>query len=220
MGFRNNRTFNEAMLAKQGWRLLMNPGDYWARFLKGIYFPKTSFLQASRGSHASWAWLSLLHGRNLLKEGLRWQVENGKKIDFWNDAWVPMLPRFKISSTRPENCSISKVADVIDARTGKWDVPKLASLVIPEEMEAISSIPLPMMDRDNMLVWHFNTNGTYSVKSGYRVAHNQFISQLKEKPETSFKPKEVWKVFMEDESPKQDKEHLVESLQELRQILP
>lgn len=85
------------------------------------------------------------HGRNLLKEGLRCQVQNGKKI---------------------------------------------------EEMEAISAIPLPMMDRDDMLVWHFNTNGTYSVKSGYCVAHNQFLSQLKENPETSSKPKkEVWKVL-------------------------
>ncbi|KAG5521011.1 hypothetical protein RHGRI_033530 [Rhododendron griersonianum] len=38
VGFRDYRAFNEAMLA---WRLLMNPHAYWARFLKGIYFPKT-----------------------------------------------------------------------------------------------------------------------------------------------------------------------------------
>lgn len=72
----------------------------------------------------------------MLKEGLRCQVQNGKKIDFWNDAWVPMLPRFKISSPKPENCNISKVADVVDAQTGKWDVQKLALMVSPEEMEA------------------------------------------------------------------------------------
>lgn len=53
MGFRNYRTFNEAMLARQGWRLLMNPQTYWAKFMEGIYFPHTSFLQASRGGRPS-----------------------------------------------------------------------------------------------------------------------------------------------------------------------
>ncbi|KAI8558828.1 hypothetical protein RHMOL_Rhmol04G0126800 [Rhododendron molle] len=56
----------------------MNPGAYWARFFKGIYFPNSSFLQAARGSPASWAWLSLLHGRSLLDNDLRWQVQDGK----------------------------------------------------------------------------------------------------------------------------------------------
>lgn len=37
MGFKDYRSFNEAMLARQGWRLLMNPHSYWGRFLKGIY---------------------------------------------------------------------------------------------------------------------------------------------------------------------------------------
>ncbi|KAH7857295.1 hypothetical protein Vadar_010977 [Vaccinium darrowii] len=68
-----NSSCNEAMLARQGWRLLMNKEAYWARFFKGIYFPNTSFLNASRGGRASWAWLSLLHGRNLLFKGLQWQ---------------------------------------------------------------------------------------------------------------------------------------------------
>lgn len=45
MGFRNFKDFNEALLARQGWRLLMNPNSYWATILKGIYFPNSSFLQ-------------------------------------------------------------------------------------------------------------------------------------------------------------------------------
>lgn len=81
MGFQNYRAFNEAMLACHGWRLIMNPQTFWASYLKGIYFPNSSFLQASRGSHASWAWLSLLHGRNLFPKGLRWLVKKGRSND-------------------------------------------------------------------------------------------------------------------------------------------
>ncbi|KAG5553929.1 hypothetical protein RHGRI_011706 [Rhododendron griersonianum] len=68
---------NEALLARQGWRLLMNPQSYWAKIMKGLYFPNSSFLEAKKGHRASWAWMSLLHGRELLAKGLRWQVQSG-----------------------------------------------------------------------------------------------------------------------------------------------
>ncbi|KAF7113383.1 hypothetical protein RHSIM_RhsimUnG0131700 [Rhododendron simsii] len=129
MGFRNYRAFNEAMLARQGWKLVMNLHSYWARVLKGIYFPNTSFLHAARGSRASWAWLSLLHGRKLLKKCLRWQLQNGRNTDFWEDAWIPSLPGFKISSTEAPSSTIEKVADAIDPRRGTWDKQKLAGEV-------------------------------------------------------------------------------------------
>ncbi|KAG5523350.1 hypothetical protein RHGRI_035240 [Rhododendron griersonianum] len=162
MGFRNYRAFNEALLARQGWRLLMNKDAYWARFFKGIYFPKSSFLQASRGSRASWAWLSLLHGRNLLFKGLRWQVQDGKNIDFWNDAWIPSLPNFKISMAKSVNSEINLVADVID-RSGQWDISKMGREIPQKVVDAILKIPLPHVKRPDHLVWHFNSSGIYTV---------------------------------------------------------
>ncbi|XP_058208182.1 uncharacterized mitochondrial protein AtMg00310-like [Rhododendron vialii] len=106
MGFRNFRAFNEAILAKQGWRLIMNPQSYWAKLLKGIYFPNSSFLQAARGCHASWVWLSLLHGRVLLEKGLRWQAQDRASINFWEDGWIPTLEGFKVQLVRPHNSDI------------------------------------------------------------------------------------------------------------------
>lgn len=50
MGFRDFRDFNLALIAKQGWRIINNPDAYWVRMLKGIYFPRSSFLEASRGA--------------------------------------------------------------------------------------------------------------------------------------------------------------------------
>ena len=89
LGFRDLKAFNLALLAKQGWRLTINPYSFWGRVLKGIYFPRSNFLTARKGSHPSWLWQSLLQGRDLLLQGIRWQVGNGSDIYFWTQKWVP-----------------------------------------------------------------------------------------------------------------------------------
>ncbi|PWA54280.1 hypothetical protein CTI12_AA437140 [Artemisia annua] len=48
LGFRDLHSFNLALLAKQGWRLLINRNSFWARVLKGLYFPKGHFLTACK----------------------------------------------------------------------------------------------------------------------------------------------------------------------------
>lgn len=50
MGFRNLKDFNVALLAKQGWKMVMEPQAFWAQLLKSKYFPNGDFLQASKGA--------------------------------------------------------------------------------------------------------------------------------------------------------------------------
>ncbi|KAI8548092.1 hypothetical protein RHMOL_Rhmol07G0245500 [Rhododendron molle] len=158
---------NEALLARQGWRLIQNPQSYWARIIKGLYFPNCSFLEAKRGSRVSWAWLSLLQGREILYKGLRWQVQNGESIRFWEDRWVPSSPNFRISSPKPVECDIEEVKDVIDQVKGSWKKELLTKVVTQEEMQELLSIPISQVNRKDHLVWHYTKNGSYSVKSGW-----------------------------------------------------
>lgn len=67
LGFKDRKQFNITMLAKQGWRLLNNHNAYWVHFLKALYFPNLSFLEAKNGSNLSWVWSSLLTGKDVLK---------------------------------------------------------------------------------------------------------------------------------------------------------
>ncbi|KAL6210783.1 hypothetical protein ACLB2K_016015 [Fragaria x ananassa] len=74
MGFPSLEDFNQALLAKQGWRLLTNPTALWVRVLKAGYFVTSTFLDARKGSSPSWLWSSLLQGRELLHHHVVWQI--------------------------------------------------------------------------------------------------------------------------------------------------
>uniref|UniRef100_A0A453NB25 Uncharacterized protein n=1 Tax=Aegilops tauschii subsp. strangulata TaxID=200361 RepID=A0A453NB25_AEGTS len=64
MGFRDPVAFNQALLAKQAWRVLQCPESLVARVLKAHYFKDDSILSATCPSTASYTYRSILHGRD------------------------------------------------------------------------------------------------------------------------------------------------------------
>lgn len=63
LGFREFSCFNQALIAKQGWRILHNPESLMAQILKAKYFKHSSFMEAKLGSNPSYVWRSILWGR-------------------------------------------------------------------------------------------------------------------------------------------------------------
>ncbi|CAL8166552.1 unnamed protein product [Prunus armeniaca] len=62
MGFCDLHEFNLVLITKQCWRLITEPDSLWAKSLKGVYFPNEIFLQARKGSQASWCGLVYYRG--------------------------------------------------------------------------------------------------------------------------------------------------------------
>ncbi|GJW31241.1 reverse transcriptase [Tanacetum coccineum] len=168
IGFRDLEAFNTALLAKQGWRLLMNPGAFWGKVLNGIYFPNCGFLVAKRGSHPSWIWSSLLHGRDLLLQGVRWQVGDGRNISFWTQKWIPYSEDFYIRYP----LGPFKIGELVSGfiLNGEWNLNKLHEKVSKEEADFIMQILISKAGLLDKLVWHFDAKGRYTVKSGYEQA--------------------------------------------------
>ncbi|XP_062011234.1 uncharacterized mitochondrial protein AtMg00310-like [Rosa rugosa] len=110
LGFRNMGLFNQALLAKQGWRILQNPNSLLASLYKAKYFPGCSFLDAELVSGALYAWRSIIHGRELLKKGLRFQVGTGSNIAVWSDPWLPLPFSFKPFTRPPDGLENLRVA--------------------------------------------------------------------------------------------------------------
>ena len=67
MGSRDFSMFNDSLLAKQTWRLLKNPNSLLSRVFKAKFFPNCSIIEAKDSRSASYAWRSILKGRDVIQ---------------------------------------------------------------------------------------------------------------------------------------------------------
>ena len=65
---------------------------------KARFFPQGSFLDAKESSSASYAWKSLLKGRDVIIKRAVWTVGDGKQVRIWGDSWLLAKNRAKITS--------------------------------------------------------------------------------------------------------------------------
>lgn len=95
LNFRDLEGFNQALIAKQVWRLLTNLDSLVARFLKDIYYNNSDILSAGESKNSSYLWKSIIWGCDLLLQGLRYRVGNGNSISMFHDPWILREINFK-----------------------------------------------------------------------------------------------------------------------------
>ena len=171
MGFKNLALFNDALLANQAWRLFQNKHSLLYRVFKPKFFPSCSFMEAPKSQACSYAWRSILKGREVLKEGMRWRVGDGSSIRIWSDPWLPSTFMPFVSLPVVPGWEEAKVASLLSYSNQGWRHDTLNLLFIPRDVELIQSIPLCGKPVDDALVWPYTPTGSYSVKSGYRFLY-------------------------------------------------
>jgi hypothetical protein len=77
VGFRDLRIFNQALLARQAWRLIHFPDSLCARVLKAKYYPSGDLLDTAFIQKTSQSWQGVIHGLELLKKGVIWRIGSG-----------------------------------------------------------------------------------------------------------------------------------------------
>lgn len=168
MGFKDLAHFNDALLAKQAWRLLHNKDLLLHKVFKSKFFLACSFMEALDNSSGSYAWSCLLKGKEVLWRGARWRVGNGESIKIWDYPWLPSLEHPWILSLVIEGHNEATVDYLINPISRSWDRDIVVGFFAPLEVELIMKIPLSSTNVEDKLIWPHVSNGVYTVKSGYR----------------------------------------------------
>lgn len=139
LGFRDLEAFNQAMLAKQAWKVLSQPDSMLVRFLKSRYILDGEFLSAPLGLRPSYAWRSLLHGRELLTKGIIRRVGNGQKTRVWIDKWIDdPVEGMRAPWIKNYFFDVNLLASsLIDTTTRLWNPTALCEVFVPGDVEML-----------------------------------------------------------------------------------
>jgi hypothetical protein len=173
MGYRDLESFNSALLAKQGWRLLKHPESLVAQVFKQKYFPNDSFLNSGLGRNPFYVWRSVWNAKRSLNDGLIWRVGNGDSIKIWGDRWIPSPSTYTIKTPHRILDRHQTISSLIDVDTKWWNVPLICELFCDKDATLICNIPISPTRQQDALVWLGTSNGFFSVKSAYHMAKSK-----------------------------------------------
>ena len=118
MGFKEIEKFNDALLAKQVWRMINNHNSLCHQVFKARFFPNCSILEAKDLNSSSYAWRSILSARDVIRKGMVWHIGNGQNVRIKEDKWLPGSPNCPITSPLPSVAAETKVQTLINSKLG------------------------------------------------------------------------------------------------------
>ena len=198
-GFKDLQCFNQALLAKQAWRLLSDKDSLLSQILKSRYYLNSEFLSATKGTRPSYAWQSILYGRELLRKGLKKVIGNGEKTLVWIDNWV-----FEGKTRRPESVQVMvditlKVSQLIDPVSKNWNLNMLRDLFPWKDAQLILN-QRPMLSKEDAYCWSGTNHGLYTVKSGYDLSssqnHKEMFHKAQEQPSVNPIFQGIWSLYI------------------------
>ncbi|KAL6189078.1 hypothetical protein ACLB2K_040468 [Fragaria x ananassa] len=165
LGFRDLEGFNQALLAKTVWRIVLHPDSIINRVLHAKYVRNGDWAAAGVGVKPSFVWRGLVWGKDLLCAGIRWRIGSGDLVKIWGDKWLPTPWSFKVVTPcfMDPNARVSQLM----SQLGMWDMNFIKQHFLLVDVEKILAVPLCDGNGGDVAVWHFSDDGRFSVKSGY-----------------------------------------------------
>ena len=148
LGMKDFEIFNDALLAKTGWRLEC----LLTTVLKGKYYADTDFLLVTEVSAISHGWRRILIGRTLLKNNNGWIVGTGEEINIWSDPWLSLIKQQRPMGPPTEATANLWVSDLFLNDSTQWDRSRLQA-ILPEYEEQILSIKPSLSGAPDKLIW-------------------------------------------------------------------
>lgn len=105
--------------------------------------------------------------KEVLRQGLRWNIGNRPRTRIWADRWIPIPNSFMVASPRPQNWEGEMVESFLVRKSGGWDINAVRNNFLPYEAEVILGIPISPSLPEDKLIWAWSKNSDFSVRSAY-----------------------------------------------------
>lgn len=115
-------------------------------------------------------WKEITKGREVIRRGRCLNVGKGDSIQIQTDPWIPLLPEFTAQPRDQDNINVFTVNElIIDI---KRDENTIWDQFDSNTAEAILKIKINPIELDDRCVWVLDRVGNFTVKSVYRLIHN------------------------------------------------
>ncbi|CAJ2636955.1 unnamed protein product [Trifolium pratense] len=168
LGFKSITAFNYAMLGKQTWNLLTNPGSLITRIFKAKYFSRSDFLSSSIGHNPSYVWRSIWSAKFVVRNGYQWVVGSGHDIPIWNHRWISDGSIIPTPPNLHEELANMTISDIFIGNEKRWNAHLIQDLVDDNTATKILKTHLLASVQNDRIIWRYEKNDIYSVKSAYR----------------------------------------------------
>lgn len=175
LGFKDLEAFNKALPGKYVWRLLISPNLLVSKVMKSKYYPKESIFSCKVPNNASWIWKGSVRARDLIQNGVRKKIGNGKSMEILEDRWILDNPQGKPATVKSSSYKLQKVGELICQK--RWNRNLIFKSFNKKDSERIMSIPISLVVREDTNFWIHSSNGDYSVRSGYKTLKSNWIEQ-------------------------------------------
>ena len=125
-------------------------------------------MEALESSCGSYAWKSILHGRDVIKHGACWKIGNRRDVQIWQHTWLPCKYPTFVQSPMLDGWEETTMNVLINEESRTWNEQLIDGLFVPKEVALVKKIPLSKHSVDDKMFWPWTQSGAYTCKSGYR----------------------------------------------------
>ncbi|KAK3221617.1 hypothetical protein Dsin_008642 [Dipteronia sinensis] len=83
------------------------------------------------------------------------------------DRWIPRPSFAKVFS--PPLLGVRAIVKALSSPSSGWNIPLIRASFLQEDVDAILSPPLSSFMHVDIVSWHYEKSGSYSVRCGYKV---------------------------------------------------
>lgn len=116
-----------------------------------------------------------MRGKEALEVGTQWHVGNDEKISVFKVRWLPRPCSFRPAANPLGFSNELRVSDLINRAAKEWIKDVILEAFIPADAELILEMRILGEHVEDEVIWHYNKNGLFSVKSVYHMLLTQVI---------------------------------------------